>query len=827
MQPLKLTLKGFRGIRDGLGQDVLTLDFERLADGAELVAIAGANGRGKTTLMDNMHPYLTMPSRAALGGPGGFSYYDHVCLPENEKDLTWSHEGRCYRSQVVIRLNGRRKTEAYLHALSDVGQWRPVCLDDGLVSDGKVETYTRCVEAICGSADTFFTSAFSAQGKRQLSTYRNAEIKSLLSDLLGQEEIRALGQKANDTAKLIKAGLSAIRQESAGLEAEQARLDAGLHRLQGASDRVAQTLIERQQAQQALDGRRIGHARLQAQRDQSQSTEARRAQLLEERKALIAAGTQVIEGLKAQEQEALQGLERLAQRINSRRTQAQSRQSALMQSRRQCLNVLEEAGAVQRAAHRLPLAEAVLSARQQGIVVCRQQVQAMRDAQATERLLVQKLASIELEAGRAALKAQELAHRFGLVGEVPCAGTDLQGQCKLLGDAHEAQTLMPSAQGQISRLAQDKAVAEQELSLIRHRYEELSLAPQALARAERLVDMARTRVSRLSLLATRVGQITQARAALQTIELELSSLSADGRTQDYEATDEQAERQQIEATRQRIAQALVQQAQHFREALNRLDAVLYGLPTPFDHLMLAAAAQAEAQARLALSTAEQAHLAAERDAQSRIELMAQARALAERRVQVKSRMARAEDSLGSWNLFARCMSNDGLIALAIDDAGPALSGLANDLLLACYGPRFTVSILTLVETGKGEQREGFDIVVHDGESGDSKSLGLMSGGERVWVNECLTRAVALYLAQHAGRRYDALFSDEADGALDPERKRMFMAMKREVLRVGGYQREFFVSQTPELTAMADAVIDLDAMRDHGVTEDGAKKWASA
>ena len=44
MQPLKLTLKGLRGIRDGLGQDVLTLDFERLADGAQLVAIAGANG---------------------------------------------------------------------------------------------------------------------------------------------------------------------------------------------------------------------------------------------------------------------------------------------------------------------------------------------------------------------------------------------------------------------------------------------------------------------------------------------------------------------------------------------------------------------------------------------------------------------------------------------------------------------------------------------------------------------------------------------------------------------------------------------------------------
>jgi len=158
MQPLSLTLKGFRGIRDGLGRDVLTLDFERLADGAELVAIVGANGRGKTTVMDNLHPYLTMPSRAALAGPGGFSYYDHVCLPENEKDLIWAHDGRSYRSQVVIRVNGRRKTEAFLFVLADDGAWRPVALEDGTVSDGKVDTYLRCVEAICGSADTFFTA---------------------------------------------------------------------------------------------------------------------------------------------------------------------------------------------------------------------------------------------------------------------------------------------------------------------------------------------------------------------------------------------------------------------------------------------------------------------------------------------------------------------------------------------------------------------------------------------------------------------------------------------------------------------------------------------
>jgi exonuclease SbcC len=87
----------------------------------------------------------------------------------------------------------------------------------------------------------------------------------------------------------------------------------------------------------------------------------------------------------------------------------------------------------------------------------------------------------------------------------------------------------------------------------------------------------------------------------------------------------------------------------------------------------------------------------------------------------------------------------------------------------------------------------------------------MSGGQKVWINECLTRGIALYLAQNTGQPYQTLFSDESDGPLDPERKVQFMRMKREVLRHGGYQREFFISQTPDLVAEADAVIDVQAL----------------
>ena len=827
MQPLSLTLKGFRGIRDGLGRDVLTLDFERLADGAELVAIVGANGRGKTTVMDNMHPYLTMPSRAGVAGPGGFSYYDHVCLPDNEKDLIWAHDGRSYRSQVVIRLNGRRKTETFLFVLTDDGAWKPVALDNGIVSDGKVDTYTRCVEAICGSADTFFTSVFSAQGKRQLSAYRNAEIKTLLADLLGQEKIRALGQKAAETARLFKAGLAAIRQEQAGLDEEAQRIEGERRRLDGAQPRVAQSLSSRQAAQAAQESARNRHAQLLAEREQAQGVEARRRQLQGECQAVVQAGKDAIDALQAQDRGEQQRLQRLEQRIAQRLSQERNRRQALQNQRRQCLTLLAGAPAVRRGEHRLPLAERVSSLRSAQIGTWREHVQRLSQCEAAARMAHQKLSGIEREAGQAVLKAEELARRFGLTGEVPCAGTDLQGQCKLLGDAREAHVLMPSAEGAIQRLGREKATVQKELDGLREQHEALAAAPQALARAELLAERARAHASRFALLATQGGEMARARATLAEIEEELTVLrtaqgpDAAADQSPAEMPEEAAERQQIDAARQAIAHQREQQAKHYRAALDRLQQALAALPAPYDERCLIDAQTRMEQAAQSVTAAEQAHLNAVGDAETLGVLVQQAASLAGRQALVANRIAHVETELGNWNLFAKCMSNDGLIALAIDDAGPALSALANDLLLACYGPRFTVSIQTLVETGKGEQKEGFDILVHDAESGESKSVGLMSGGERVWINECLIRAVALYLAQHTGRRYGALFSDEADGPLDPERKRMFMAMKREVLRLGGYQQEFFVSQTPELAAMADAVIDMDLHKESHEAPAGA------
>ena len=658
MYPLSLTLKGFRGIRDGLGMDVLTLDLERLAGDAELVALAGANGRGKSTLLDNLHPFLTMPSRASAAGAGGFSYYDHVCLPEAEKDLLWLHAGRRYRSQVVIRSNGRRATDAFLFEAADEGRWRPVQLPDGTVSDGKTGTYVRCVEHLLGSAETFFTSAFSAQGKRQLSSYQNGEIKTLLADLLGQEEIRNEGKKAGQVADLLKAGLASVRQQQATLDEQIGRLDGEWQRLEEAPMRMAELAGILKAAQSTLEAARERLAQQRAAREQARGTETVRGRMSSERAVLIRSGKEAIEAIATQKKSQQQRLERLEQRVATRRTQRASRMQALARQRQQCDAVLAHEVGVSRSIHRLAVAEAVAAAHGERVRAAREQVQALARCDNALEAAGVRAQTIEREAGQAALRAEDLARRFGLTREVPCAGTGLQGQCKLLGDAREAQALMPSAQGAIRRLADDRAATRRQEEALTAQRRALEHGPQALAWAEWRESVARGRTEQYGRLAERAGELRQARLRREEIEGELAGLQVGGESAKDETPEEIAERSDIAQILEALAAQQTQQAKHYRQSLDRLDIALAALPPAFDEQRLEAAQRAVVDAQATAAEAERAHLQAVRDVEARSALDRQLRERRCERQQLAAHTARVEAQLGSWNLLAKCLSVD-------------------------------------------------------------------------------------------------------------------------------------------------------------------------
>jgi exonuclease SbcC len=169
---------------------------------------------------------------------------------------------------------------------------------------------------------------------------------------------------------------------------------------------------------------------------------------------------------------------------------------------------------------------------------------------------------------------------------------------------------------------------------------------------------------------------------------------------------------------------------------------------------------------------------------------------------------RYAEVIAKYSLLMKACSNDGIIALELDDASPSIAAVVNDLLRACYGTRFSVRLDTQTAKVSGDMKESFDIVILDSETGDERSITECSGGQVTVIEDAITRGICLYNIHRSDRGYDTLYSDEKDGALDEFRKIEFMKVKREALRIGTHSREIFITQTQDLVDMADARIVL-------------------
>lgn len=771
MRPLKLTLEGFYGVRDGMHRDSLTLDLESLPEG--LIALTGPNGAGKTTIMDNLHPYPIMPSHASKMSVDAFSYWDHICAPTALKELEWEHDGIRYRSSFSFRKPGKTgKAEYYLAYRSMDGTWHPVSLPDGTVSDGKADTYNRCVEAINGSLDTFFTSVFSAQNRRPLASYGSGEIKTLLAELLGIENLKALSAKAADVAKILGRALDATNAEISALVLKRERVSDVQRLADRDFEALRSTRADRDKAVAVTTSLTQQRATLAVKQNESAAIEARLRQLGVRRDELNGA------------------LKTLIDDDTAAKTRAQQRVSALNRSVATHQATLTQREAILGAAAQRDEAQLLIGREAARVEPLQIEISALQAKQIQHAELQGKLQGLEKEGPTKAAHFENLRQQAAVVDSVPCAGHEMHTRCPLLSQAREAKV-----QAEVQRIS----VAQLRTTYSETRKLALELAPAleqlAAKRAELktlndAVSVARQKLERATELAAKKPLLEAATNGLEAAQTELKAL----------AEEERARLLRVEADKSRLMAQLTE----IIEEVTRLGAVD----------VTAAIADIDRQ----LSVNREGVVALDARIEDLIRSQTTLQAECERLktelipfVATEVRASRLSNEIAHWKLLAKGLGNDGVVALTIDDAGPALTHTVNELLLACYGRRFTVEIRTQRALANGEMREGFQILVHDADNDSTKLVEVMSGGQKVWINECLTRGIALYLAQNTGQPYQTLFSDESDGPLDPQRKLQFMRMKREVLQQGGYQREFFISQTPDLVAEADAIIDVQAL----------------
>ncbi|MGX6566742.1 SMC family ATPase [Cupriavidus necator] len=771
MRPLKLTLAGFHGIRDGMHRDSVTVDLTDLPAG--LVAIVGPNGTGKTTIMDNLHPYPLMPSHATKMSADAFSYWDHLCAPRAEKDLEWEHGGKVYRSAFAFRNPGKsRKAEYYLFQKDATGDWKPIQLPDGTVSDGKADTYGRCLDSVLGSAEAFFTSVFSAQNRRPLASYQPAEIKKLLAELLGIDHLRELSAKAGDVAKALSRALDGLQRDVLALSGKRDTVAAMSREIQEIDQALAAERMHRTEWLNRGSKLEQERATLAAKQAASAGTEARLRELHQRKRELTARGQQ----LAIDDRTAI--------------AKATTRQRDLEHTLATSQATLAQSKAIIAAGAQRDDVQMTLGRRQAELAERQRELTEVEALATRHAGLVSELRGMEQRGSVAAQLARTLKAQTDVMDTVPCSGHPMHSQCPLLAQAREAKGQYEAQAIAVTNLRTSYRDKQEALRPMEASLQRLPAAREGVASLQRDIARDNQELQRLTALAAQRPLLVTAAAALEKARGDLAALAQEEtERKDRLVRDLQDVESQLAAVQREV------------DTLAATDVT--GLIADLDrHIAGVREGVSAADGKIETLIRRQSALATDRD---RIERELSGLPALESQVQ------RLSDEIAQWKLLGKGLGNDGVIALSIDDAGPAITGIVNDLLLVCYGPRFTIAIQTQTTLASGEAREGFSIAVLDADNDSSKEFSVISGGQKVWINECLTRGIALYRAQHAQQSFQTLFTDEADGPLDPERKRAFMKMKREVLRVGGYEREFFISQTPELVEEADGVIDVTAL----------------
>ena len=448
---------------------------------------------------------------------------------------------------------------------------------------------------------------------------------------------------------------------------------------------------------------------------------------------------------------------------------------------------LAQGDAIREADSRRDAVQLALSGKQAQVLAMQHELAEIEAVVARHAALTIELRGMEQRGSVAAKLAKTLKAQTDVMDTVPCQGHPLHNQCPLLAQAREASGRYATQIVEVTQLRTAYRAKHDEAKAMEPAMQRLSDARSAVASLQSQIAADNQELHRLTGLAAKRPLLTAAAAGLEKARSTLTALEQ-----------EETER------RDRLNRSLLEVEGQLAAVQRELDGLsitdVTALIADLERRIVSEKeAIGSADGRIEAAIRHQSSLASELE-----RLKADLAGLAS----LECRAQAISDEIARWKLLAKGLGNDGVIALSIDDAGPAITSIVNDLLLACYGPRFTIAIQTQTKLASGEARESFSIEVLDADNDSSKEFAVISGGQKVWINECLTRGIALYRGRDARQPFRTLFTDEADGPLDPERKRAFMRMKREVLRLGGYEREFFISQTPDLVDEADAVIDV-------------------
>ncbi|MDO8749779.1 MAG: SMC family ATPase [Dehalococcoidia bacterium] len=757
MIPLKLTLENFKCYR----KDVPTLHLE----GVHIACLCGANGHGKSSLLDAM-------CWALWGDAVHKPQEELVHLGEQDMRVeleflaggTKAQGSQRYR---VIRRYARGRgprsgaTSLELHLATGNGDFRSV-------SGNSVRETESAIEKLVGmDYATFVNSAFLVQGRAdEFTTKRPAERQRVLGAVLGLDMYDRLQEKARQKARGLAAEVQQLQGQAQAWSQELARrpeyqaelpvVEAALHkattelavaesRLVGIKEQV-DTLRRRRQEMEEL-GRQRDAARQEL--DSLQAQASQHSQRVRSWEALVARETEIVQAysrlveLRRRDEDLNRLVEPYA-RLHERRGPLQSR--------------LESVPSQEQA---LRLGQGLLLGLDERQSTWQTKRTELQEAQIQQQTLQAENQRLRQEMDALRQKVDMLAQgdaRCPLCGTALGEGgrehiqAEYETQGKLLASQHRqnAATLRDLESrlgvGTVTLEREEKELGENRrrlhgrIATTNHRLEEARKAPAEL-------DVLSQELARLGYDPAAHREVKEAIQKLAPSEEEHRSLrqAAEGLPKERENLGRvmalvQHRQEAIAQAEQRMSAAQVEM-----QALQALEQQLASLVASHSRLLSGQQEQVSRRGFLA------ARLQEYRDTEGKI-------AEAEAALKAASQEREAFDQL------AIAFGRTGVQALLVEAAIPELEAEANRLLARMTDNTMHLKLETQRESQRGEPVETLEIKVSDPLG--TRSYETFSGGEAFRINLALRIGLSKLLAHRAGAPLPTLFMDEGFGTQD-------------------------------------------------------------
>ena len=813
MVPVSLQISGFLSYLDPIKIDFSTF---------ELACISGANGSGKSSLIDAITWVLFGQARRRDDA----IINSHASAAEVVYEFLY--EGIPYRVQRSKPKDKSTLLEFYVQEPG--GSWRP------LTEHSVRETEQRIQQTLRMDYETFINASFFLQGKAdQFAQQRPGDRKRILSSILGLEVWETYRERSFERRKQLEADLAGLDALLEEITAELNQADERKSHLKQLEESLAQVSALRKAREDVRENLRRLETSLAEQKRLSNVLEGQ-----------LQAARQRLEGhsadLQARQQDRQQYLDRLAGE-----TEVKAAYQRWMEARHE----LERWDAVAANFHQyenqrsIPLMaieaeRSRLEQERQGLVELDRQAidlqnqKPLLQAQLAEAQLNVEQSNVrlerrsrlenelrELQDNRSVARAEN-EHLFPQMKElkerIDQLKTTSGADCPLCGQPlspDERQQLIASLEIQgkemgdryrsnqdlIRRFDQDRQTMEAELKALQK--VELDLRQQ-----QRQVDQSEDRLRQIQKVlsdwqaggALRLQEVnailSEGKYALKE-RMELARIDESLKELGYDAVAHDAVR--LSEQEGRNTEEQLRLLENARAALDPLKREIAGLEKQLtadeadvtqkqaDFQQAETKYQAEAASLPDLDQVE-SELNEVREQENRLRMqfggaLQAVEVLDLLKARKAEKLVIKEDlthQIARLKTLERAFSKDGVPALLIEQALPEIESQANGILDRLSDGNMSVRFATqkdYKDKNRDDKKETMDILISD--SAGVREYELFSGGEAFRINFAIRLALSRVLAQRAGARLQTLVIDEGFGSQDSEgRQRLIEAINQ-------------------------------------------------